>query len=287
MNTTAILHMNSSVLNIPADHGHFEVSCPFASKKNLWRISISVFLIVMTVVGIVANLAVCYAVGKSVQLRKRTINWFIISLAMSDILTCSVQFPMRTNISFHNDMFCNGLGLCYLYILSDIWLTLSSVSSLFFISVFRFLAITNPLRYSADSSRKKSISTVAFCWIFSGFWSGLSIFKWETLKLSIHSSYGYCACRNPIYYTVSYILFIFFPLLAIGIMHVIAWKTLKKNNSQILGGAGGKRFQVLRRKQELKVTLSFILVYCSFMVCWLPLVFSVLIFTWCPPVTNE
>ena len=270
------MYSNSSLSN---SSGHQSLNfCSSTSNVNTLNLVYSIFLILLILVGSVGNLAVFYAVAKSVQLRKKVINWFIISLAMSDLLTLLIQFPIKIDNALHNQMFCGAPALCYVFVIFDNWLNISSISTLFFISISRFLAIHRPMTYTTDISNNRAIYMIAFCWIQSAIWGGLSVFDWRTLRASVQITNQWCLNPNPLYYTIGFTLFIFLPLLMIGIMYIFAWKTLKANNARVTGSS---QVEELKKKREIKATLALILVYCSFLLCWLPLFITALIQIWC------
>ena len=273
--TKSILYHNQSL----SKHLKMETYCSPISAITLSNLIYSIFIIILALIGTIGNTTVCYAVAKSAQLRKNVINWFIASLAVSDLLTCLVQFPMKITNSFYDHKFCLGLPYCYAYIVSDIWLCVSSISALFFISVCRYLAITRPTKYTVNISKNRANYMLALVWIQSAVWSGLSVLDWNTLQPSIHVINQYCLIENPIYYTLGYVMFIFLPLLITGVMYILAWKTLRQNNSRV---AGGSHLEQIHHRREVKLTITLIIVYFAFILCWLPFCIYAIIGIWWP-----
>ena len=272
--TQVVLYSNQSILSTFEKEDY----CSSISAATLLNLGYSTFLIILTLIGTAGNLAVCYAIVKSPQLRKDLINWLIASLAVSDLLTCTVHFPMKIINSLHNNMFCGGLPSCYVYIITDLCFYISSISALFFISLCRFLAITRPATYTVDISHKKVSYMIVFVWIQSAFWSSLSVFDWKTLEPSIQFTNQHCLIKNPIYYTVGYALFIFLPLLITGVMYVLALKTLKRSNSET---SSGSNIDKVKHKRELRVTVTLVTVYCTFVLCWVPFCIYAVLGIWC------
>ena len=104
---------------------------------------------------------------------------------MSDLLTLLIQYPIKIKNTLHNQMFCGGIALCFTFIIFDNWLNISSISTLFFISVSRFIAIHRPMTYATDMSYKRAIVIIVFCWVQSAIWGELSVFDWKTLRASV------------------------------------------------------------------------------------------------------
>ena len=278
--TNAVSYTNQSLPSNLESYDH----CSSNSSTTTLNLIYSIYLSLLTLIGTMGNLVVCYAVARFPQLRKNVINLFIVSLAISDLLICVVLFPMKITNSFHNQMFCGGPGSCYAYILCDLWLFISSVSALFFISVCRFLAITRPTTYTVDLSHRRVGYILAFVWIQSAGWSALSVLDWKSLKPSVQFINQNCLIKNHIYYTVVYILFIFLPLLITGIMFVLAWKTLKRSNKEV---SNESYFEKIKRKRELQVTITLTTVYCTFIICWVPFCISTATNMWCPECFNR
>ena len=106
----------------------------------------AIMLTLLILIGIIGNITVCVIVLKDTELRAEVINWFLFSLAVSDILVCSTSFPFRVDENLHNQSFCFGLHACYFWSYIDIVSGASSVICLFWISISRYLAVAHPFK---------------------------------------------------------------------------------------------------------------------------------------------
>ena len=143
----------------------------------------TVILGATTPLSLAGNLLVCLAFYRKRRLRTIT-NFYVLSLALADIMVATFLFPFRTVASemrrwpFSN-IHCQFSG----FILFQ-W-TLVSLWTLALTSINRYFCVVKPQRYSIYFTWKKTILSIVFIWVFlSSFaityniaWS--PIFKWQ------------------------------------------------------------------------------------------------------------
>ena len=228
------------------------------------------------IVSLSGNTAIGVIVYKTRTMRK-PINFFIVNMAMSDLLIPIFVIPGRIQRLYIDSWLIGGpLGqaLCRLMtFLGNISSTVS-VESLVLIAVDRFGAVVYPLRSPLISSKLCPFFILA-TWIVA-----LAVNSPEFIIRKLVEYPEKLVCErnwNEVFgessssenYLFSYIvLFAFIPLVLIAILYIIIYLKLKSQKipGEQLANAGQQRQQ--RERNVLKMAIAIVL---SFAVCWLPL----------------
>ncbi|XP_031549560.1 dopamine receptor 4-like isoform X2 [Actinia tenebrosa] len=142
-------------------------SCPpvvVDSKMVLSLLGLSV-ISVFTIFG---NTLVCMAFATNKRLRILT-NFYVASLAISDVLVAVVNIPLWTYWRAIN--FCNFRGnpLYETYVIFDILCGTASIWNMAAISIDRLLAVVHPTVYRARLNKKPKLAAyiIIYVWTFS------------------------------------------------------------------------------------------------------------------------
>lgn len=140
-------------------------------------ISTIIFLIV------VGNLLVCIAIFTEKSL-KSTQNWFIASLAVSDMLLGLVVMPFSLARELMGFWIFGPLW-CDIHEAIDVLLTTASINTLCLISLDRYWSITQAVSYLKKRTPRRGAFMIAFVWIFSAAVSLPPLFGWKKQTASI------------------------------------------------------------------------------------------------------
>ncbi|KAK2816465.1 hypothetical protein Q7C36_022736 [Tachysurus vachellii] len=140
--------------------------------------------LIIAVLSIVGNVLVCWAVAINSTLKNAT-NYFLVSLAVADILVGCLAIPFAITISI--GLPCDFYGCLFLACFVLV-LTQSSIFSLLAVAVDRYLAVKIPLRYKELVTGNRARKIIAILWILS-FIIGLIPFAGWNKKAS--------ACSKP------------------------------------------------------------------------------------------
>lgn len=130
-----------------------------------------VFLIV------VGNLLVCIAIFTEKSL-KPTQNWFIASLAVSDMLLGLVVMPVSLSRELMG-FWVFGPLWCDIHEALDVLLTTASINTLCLISLDRYWSITQAVSYLKKRTPRRGAFMIAFVWIFSAAVSLPPLIGWK------------------------------------------------------------------------------------------------------------
>ncbi|XP_038212587.1 dopamine D2-like receptor [Zerene cesonia] len=146
-------------------NGTFNISCfgkvDVVPQYNLWALLLLIFPF-FTLFG---NVLVIMSVVRERTLQTVT-NYFIVSLAVADLLVAVVVMPFGVYYLVHGSW---GLPafVCDVYIAMDVTSSTSSIFNLVAISVDRYIAVTQPIKYAKHKNNRRVWFTIVLVWMIS------------------------------------------------------------------------------------------------------------------------
>ncbi|XP_016402690.1 D(5)-like dopamine receptor, partial [Sinocyclocheilus rhinocerous] len=119
-------------------------------------------LILSTLLG---NTLVCAAVIKFKHLRSKVTNFFVISLAVSDLFVAVLVMPWKA-VSEVAGCWLFG-SFCDTWIAFDIMCSTASILNLCIISLDRYWAISSPFRYERKMTQRMAFIMIGMAWTLS------------------------------------------------------------------------------------------------------------------------
>ncbi|XP_068721901.1 alpha-1A adrenergic receptor-like [Montipora capricornis] len=262
----------------------------FSLGNIIAQASFIIFILILDVCG---N---CLVIGAILSYRRlrTTTNYFIISLAVSDLLIAALSMPFRIHHTLNSLYWNLGIKVCEFWVFIDLLCSCASITNLSLISIDRFLALTFPLNYRSIMTKKRGMAAIAFVWAYSGLIASLSFTKWTENAQTIAA--GQCLKSDKYYYLFSITAGFLLPLTILVINYSLvfrlAFKQAKKlesikstamelseateNNSQLDSRPSVASVGRIERKKrrsiirELKATKTLAVVIGTFIICWLP-----------------
>lgn len=165
-----------------------------APQEERWIESFYFFLaiaeVLIVITALAGNLIVVYAFIAYTKLRANVTNYFVISLAVSDILTSGVVTSFKADSTLKYQKWTHGEFMCSLYTTMYLLAVPSSVINLCAVTVDRFLVLRMPLRYNALMPPNRAIFIICCLWIYALVWACLPAMGWR-IDLPI-LEHGYC-----------------------------------------------------------------------------------------------
>lgn len=124
-----------------------------------------VFLLLILVISFFGNTLVIISFKTTKKLRTVT-NYFVVSLAVADILIASVSMPIWGAFLITGPQWIFGLDLYKIWICVDIMCGVASIINLAAISIERYLCITFPLSYHQTMTSTKAVVIIFGIWVF-------------------------------------------------------------------------------------------------------------------------
>ncbi|NP_001124143.1 trace amine associated receptor 12f [Danio rerio] len=249
-------------------------SCPKLHRLAVVQVGLYVFLLLMILTTVFGNLLIIISISHFKHLQSPT-HLIVRSLAASDCLLGSLVMPYSMVRSVEG---CWYLGdvVCKVHSSLDMTLCISSLLHLGLISVDRYWAICDPLRYRLRVTNTTVTVFIVFIWLFSFVYSFYVVFSGvNTVGLETFIMQVYCVGNCVLYFNKQWglicpILTFFLPgtimsSLYMKIFHV-ARKHAKVMSERVTGGLKSQS----SAQRERKAAKILAIVMGVFLFCWLP-----------------
>ncbi|XP_074046215.1 neuromedin-U receptor 1 [Macrotis lagotis] len=150
-------------LNLTAEELRLKYLGP--QQSRLFGPICAIYLLIFAV-GAVGNALTCLVILQYKAMRTPT-NYFLFSLALSDLLVLLLGMPLELYEMRQNYPFQLGLGGCYFQTLLFETVCLASVLNVTALSVERYVAVVHPLRAKAVLTRAHARRVIGALWAIS------------------------------------------------------------------------------------------------------------------------
>ncbi|XP_042295038.1 adenosine receptor A1-like [Sceloporus undulatus] len=233
--------------------------------------------------SIVGNLFICAIILQNRKLRAVVTNYFLVSLAIADILVGTVAIPCAqfTNLGMPR----YRPRLCLLMLCTLLVFTQASIFGLLAIAVERYISILRPFQYKSLMSPRNSLLVILACWVLAILIGLLPLMGWHNPL----PANGECLFNSIIKNTyMVYFNFMACMLAPLSVMMVLYGRIFLEVKRQIRKVAEGEvdvsaqeRRRIIVRKELQTATSLFIIVF-VFTACWLPVHILNTVMLFCP-----
>ncbi|KAM6969880.1 dopamine receptor D1b [Aplochiton taeniatus] len=136
-----------------------------SERDSSKRVLTGCFLFLLILTTLLGNTLVCAAVTKFRHLRSKVTNFFVISLAISDLLVAILVMPWKAATEIVG--FWPFGAFCNVWVAFDIMCSTASILNLCVISVDRYWAISSPFRYERKMTPKVACLMISVAWTLS------------------------------------------------------------------------------------------------------------------------
>ncbi|OWF47241.1 D(2) dopamine receptor-like [Mizuhopecten yessoensis] len=200
----------------------------------------TLFLLTFPFFTVFGNVLVVMSVYRERSLRTAT-NYFICSLAVADIMVAVMVMPLAVYMEVVQ-MWLLSAPLCDAWVASDVMACTASILNLTAISVDRFIAVTQPIKYAKHKNSKRVFVTLALCWI-------ISVAIAAPIALGVNYSDlrkpGYCAFFNSDFLICSSMGSFYIPSL---IMIFLYWRIYRVLHLRTRAQARSKRARQIKHE---------------------------------------
>ncbi|KAM6934105.1 trace amine-associated receptor 8a-like [Xenentodon cancila] len=239
---------------------------------------IYVLLSSIALITVALNLLVIISISHFRQLHTPT-NLLLLSLAVSDLLVGLLLMPVEIIYI----VFCWFLGdvMCTLYYIVDYVITSASVANMVLISLDRYIAICDPLRYQSKVTASTAQICVCLCWIGSVVYRLLLLYDHLEKPGMSNSCYGECVVViNRIAGVTDMVFTFIIPITIITVLYfrifVVALSQARMLRSHAGAAIGQCSGPVTVRKSEMKAASTLGIVVVAFLICFCPYYFPTL-----------
>uniref|UniRef100_A0A1I8EJP0 G_PROTEIN_RECEP_F1_2 domain-containing protein n=1 Tax=Wuchereria bancrofti TaxID=6293 RepID=A0A1I8EJP0_WUCBA len=223
-------------------------------------------IIVATLVG---NLLVIMAVLLVRKLKIQPANYLFVSMAFADFCVGLFVMPIAL-IDLLTDRWILGGVVCRFWTSADLTLCTASIVNLCMISVDRYCAVSQPLRYAAQRTRQRIFCYVIIVWILSLIVSISPLVIWPA-----KSTEGKCqVIQNPVYQIYATMIAFYGPTCIMIILYAKIWLAAKRLSERdrllTVGTNGSVHTNKFHEKSEGKARKTLGIMMSVFVICWLP-----------------
>ncbi|XP_026103202.1 trace amine-associated receptor 4-like [Carassius auratus] len=249
-------------------------SCPKLHRLTVVKVAMYAFFVLMILTTVFGNLLIIISISHFKQLQSPT-HLIVRSLAASDCLLGSLVMPYSMVRSVEG---CWYLGdfLCKVHSSLDMTFCISSLLHLCLISVDRYWAICDPLRYKMRVTNNTVIVFITFIWLlsflysFSVVFSGISAVGLEIVILQTYCVGNCVVFSNKQWGLICPILTFILPGTIMSSLYMkifyVSRKHAKVMSERVTGGM--KSQSSAHRERKAAKTLA--IVMGVYLFCWLP-----------------
>ncbi|KAL7857846.1 hypothetical protein AOLI_G00179480 [Acnodon oligacanthus] len=132
-------------------------------QYNYLALVCGVPLILIIILG---NVLVCLSVLTERSLKTAT-NYFIVSLAVADLLLAVLVLPLYVYSEFLGGKWTLSMYICDALMTMDVMLCTASILNLCAISVDRYIAVVVPLKYNRNQFSVRQLALITATWVLS------------------------------------------------------------------------------------------------------------------------
>ncbi|KAM5164751.1 neuromedin-U receptor 1 [Mantella aurantiaca] len=256
-------------------------------KRSNYFTPICIIYLIIFAVGAVGNTLTCIVIIKHKIMRTPT-NYYLFSLAISDLLVLLFGMPLELYDLWSNYPFLFGRGGCSFKTLLFETVCFASILNVTALSVERYIAVVHPLRAKYVVTRNHAKRVIISVWVLSILCSvpNTSLFGIHDLYIigyGIIPNSAICTLVRPkwiynLVIQITTIFFFFLPMCTISVLYLLIGLQLKREKMlQVLeakSGGDGDSYQNVRLQQEKsrrrQVTKMLFILVVVFGICWAP-----------------
>ncbi|XP_075066205.1 neuromedin-U receptor 2 [Mixophyes fleayi] len=264
-------------------------------KRSRLSLPMTLVYAVIFLVGVSGNLLVCLVILKHHNMRTPT-NYYLFSLAVSDLLVLLLGMPLEVYEMWSNYPFLFGAWGCYFKTVLFETVCFASILSVTTVSVERYVAIVHPFQAKLKSTRKRALRILITLWIFSIIFSipntsthGILLQYFPNGSLVPNSAT--CTVVQPLWIynciiQVTSLLFYVLPMGVISVLYCLMGIKLRGDHSL----EADKMSVNIQRPSRKSVTKMLFVLVMVFAFCWAPFHVDRLFFSfvveWTEPLAN-
>ncbi|XP_004371342.1 neuromedin-U receptor 2 [Trichechus manatus latirostris] len=244
-------------------------------RRSHLFLPVTVVYTLIFVVGVIGNLLVCLVILRHQSMKTPT-NYYLFSLAVSDLLVLLLGMPLEVYEMWHNYPFLFGPVGCYFKTALFETVCFTSILSVTTVSVERYVAILHPFRAKLESTRRRALRILGVVWGFSLLFS-LPNTSIHGIKLqyfpngSLVPGSATCTVIKPLWIynfiiQVTSFLFYILPMTVISVLYYLMGLRLKKDQSLEVDEMTAN----IQRPSRKSVTKMLFVLVLVFAICWTP-----------------
>ncbi|NWH60230.1 NMUR1 protein, partial [Geococcyx californianus] len=254
-------------------------------RRSSFFVPVCVIYLLIFVVGAVGNMLTCIVILRHRFMRTPT-NYYLFSLAVSDLLVLLLGMPLELYDMWSNYPFLLGTSGCYFKTLLFEAVCFASILNVTALSVERYIAVVHPLKAKYVVTRNHAKKVIIIIWVLSVICSipNTSLHGLQPLYVPGRGQVPdseICTLVKPrltynLIIQITTIVFFFLPMGTISILYLLIGLQLKKEKMLEALGAksvssrdrhNAREQKKTKRRQVTKMLFMLVVV---FGICWAP-----------------
>ena len=265
--------------NITQANDGFQRFLFFSPAFNVFILTSLIGIIVAAIMG---NALVCVATSLSPNLRKATTSLFILSLAISDLVTAVLAIPFDVYVILTNGLWFHGAAACTVWTTAYLLTIPTSNLTLLVLSIDRYMTLSEPLnqfRGRQAMTRRRILCYMASLWIYTLVCALLPNTGWEIWRLEPTNVIGGICIFNGsrLYNILVTVLHFIVPGLAMCVVYLMIYHQIHRHSRAVrpLDSPVSQSTQAsLLLQRNIRAAKRIALIVSVFLLCWMP--FSIL-----------
>ncbi|NXG55150.1 NMUR1 protein, partial [Hemiprocne comata] len=254
-------------------------------RRSSFFVPVCVIYLLIFVVGAVGNTLTCIVILRHRFMRTPT-NYYLFSLAVSDLLVLLLGMPLELYDLWSNYPFLLGTSGCYFKTLLFEAVCFASILNVTALSVERYIAVVHPLKAKYVVTRNHAKRVIITIWVLSVICSipNTSLHGLQPLYVPGRGwvpDSEICTLVKPrltynLVIQITTIIFFFLPMGTISILYLLIGLQLKKEKmlealgAKSRGSRDGHNTRGQKKVKRRQVTKMLFVLVVVFGICWAP-----------------
>ncbi|CAG5978375.1 unnamed protein product [Menidia menidia] len=256
----------------------FEILGP---KRSPFFFPVTTVYLLIFLTGLSGNLLTCAVIAKHKKMRNPT-NFYLVSLAVSDLLVLMFGMPLEIYDLWQNYPFPFGVGGCYFKTFLFETVCFASILNVTALSMERYIAVVHPLKTRYLSTNQHAKRAITVVWVLSMICAipNTSLHGIFYLPERMEES-AICTVLKPLWIynlvmQVTTVCFYFVPMTIISMLYLVMGIHLSRERQNGRRNLGKSFCSSTRRKMNMEsgrrrqVIKMLSIVVAVFGVCWAP-----------------
>jgi len=279
MSTVNINASGEDGSNITQANTGFQAYLFFSPAFNVFILTSLIGIIVAAIIG---NTLVCVATSLSPNLRKATTSLFILSLAVSDLVTAILAIPFDVYVILANGLWFHGKAACTLWTTAYLLTIPTSNLTLLVLSIDRYMTLSEPLnqfRVRQAMTRRRILCYIGALWLYTLVCALLPHTGWKIWQLGPTNVIdGICIFNGSRLYNILVSVFHFIvPSLAMCVIYLMIYHHIRRHSRAVrpIDSPVTQSTQAsLLLQRNIRAAKRIAMIVSVFLLCWVP--FSIL-----------
>ena len=227
--------------------------------------------VLTTLLSLVGNSLICLALYRNRGLRTNT-NFYVFSLTLIDIIMASFGYPFNT-IASGLRRWPFGFNFCQFNgFLSHFW-TVVSINILALTAINRYFCIIKPRIYPSLFTKKKTIFSIIFVWLFT-LTGGLAVTFTTPVLFRWHTHHLFCQMKSsvtlPVFTSTFLTGYVFLLILLTLLCYGSVYRAIRRHNFVVFPSLHKPKGQTTVNAHEIQASRVLLAAVLTFCICWIP-----------------